>query len=118
MKKETCNYYILPRTDEYQNEFLPKYSERVAWLTGFSGSFAVVIISMKKSVIFTDGRYIDQINKEVNKKFFKIININYKDPIQWLKENIKSGDKFLLDSWLFSCKQFFTLSKIIKKKEQ
>ena len=116
MKKETCNYYILPRTDEYQNEFLPKYSERVAWLTGFSGSFAVVIISMKKSVIFTDGRYIDQINKEVNKKFFKIININYKDPIQWLKENIKSGDKFLLDSWLFSCKQFFTLSKIIKKK--
>ena len=73
MKKETCNYYILPRTDEYQNEFLPKYSERVAWLTGFSGSFAVVIISMKKSVIFTDCRYIDQINKEVNKKFFKII---------------------------------------------
>ena len=66
------------RTDEYQNEFLPQCSERVSWLTGLSGSFAVVIISINKSIIFTDGRYIDQINKEVDKKLFKIININFK----------------------------------------
>ena len=116
MKKEACNYYILPRTDEYQNEFLPRYSERVSWLTGFSGSFAVTIISINKSIIFTDGRYIDQINKEVDKKLFKIININFKDSIQWLKENVKNKDRFILDSWLFSSKQFLVLSKIIKKK--
>ena len=50
------------------NEFISEEDERVKWLTGFSGSFAFVIISLKKNLIFTDGRYIEQIKKEVDQK--------------------------------------------------
>ena len=71
LKKKDCDYYLLPRTDKFQNEFISEKDERVKWLTGFSGSFAFVIISLNKNFIFTDGRYIDQAKKEINQKNFK-----------------------------------------------
>ena len=47
LKKKGCNYYLLPRTDKFLNEFISEEDERVKWLTGFTGSFAFVIISLK-----------------------------------------------------------------------
>ena len=116
LKKEDCNYYLLPRTDKFLNEFIQENDERVKWLTGFSGSFAFVIISLKNNAIFTDGRYIDQIKEEVNQKNFKIFNINGKDPISWLKERIKAKERILLDSWLFTSSNFNYIRKAIYKK--
>ena len=116
LKKEGCNYYLLPRTDKFLNEFIQENDERVKWLTGFSGSFAFVIISLKNNAIFTDGRYIDQIKEEVNQKNFKIFNINDKDPISWLKERIKAKERILLDSWLFTSNNFNYIRKAIYKK--
>ena len=102
LREKNSNYYLLPRTDKFINEFISEEDERVKWLTGFSGSFAFVIISLDLNIIFTDGRYIDQIKKEVNCKTFKIININKQDPISWLKSNVKTKEKIVLDSWLFT----------------
>ena len=82
LKKKDYDYYLLPRTDKFMNEFISEEDERVKWLTGFSGSFAFVIISSKQNLIFTDGRYINQIKKEVDKKTFKILKI------QGLKKNL------------------------------
>ena len=116
LKKKGCNYYLLPRTDKFLNEFISEEDERVKWLTGFTGSFAFVIISLKKNLIFTDGRYINQIKKEVDQKTFKIININEKDPILWLRDKIKAKEKVLIDSWLFASNNFNYIKKIIEKK--
>ena len=116
LKKKGCNYYLLPRTDKFLNEFISEEDERVKWLTGFTGSFAFVIISLKKNLIFTDGRYINQIKKEVDQKTFKILNINEKDPILWLRDEIKAKEKVLIDSWLFASNNFNYIKKIIEKK--
>ena len=111
LREKNSNYYLLPRTDKFINEFISEEDERVKWLTGFSGSFAFVIISLDLNIIFTDGRYIDQIKKEVNCKTFKIININKQDPISWLKSNVKTKEKIVLDSWLFTSKNYNLLKK-------
>ena len=116
LKKEDCNYYLLPRTDKFLNEFISEEDERVKWLTGFSGSFAFVIISSKQNLIFTDGRYINQIKKEVDKKTFKILDVNDKKPILWLKDKIKAKEKVLLDSWLFSSEIYNYIKKILQNK--
>ena len=63
LKKKDYDYYLLPRTDKFMNEFISEEDERVKWLTGFSGSFAFVIISSNQNLIFTDGRYNNQIKK-------------------------------------------------------
>src|ERR1700751_49643 len=38
LKRRGLNGFIVPRADRYQNEYVPPCAERLAWLTGFTGS--------------------------------------------------------------------------------
>src|SRR4028118_2310072 len=49
--------FIVPRSDEHQGEYVPKSAERLAWLTGFSGSAGTAAVLADKAAIFVDGRY-------------------------------------------------------------
>ncbi len=37
MEKQNLHGYLIPRADEYQSEYLTKYYQLLAWLTGFYG---------------------------------------------------------------------------------
>lgn len=52
--------YLLPRTDEHQSEYLCERDERVRFLTGFSGSNGIALLSQKEALLWTDGRYFLQ----------------------------------------------------------
>src|ERR1700737_3735840 len=49
--------FIVPRADRQQNEYVPASEERLAWLTGFTGSAGAAIVLMERAVLFVDGRY-------------------------------------------------------------
>jgi Xaa-Pro aminopeptidase len=57
--------YIVPSTDEYQNEYTSSYARRLEYITGFTGSNGIVIILSEKVLFFTDGRYKEQSQKEL-----------------------------------------------------
>ena len=42
------------------------HAERVAWLTGFTGSAGAAIILAGKAVVMSDGRYTEQLKMEVD----------------------------------------------------
>ena len=44
--KNKIDYYLIPHSDEYQNEFLPDYSKRLEWISNFTGSAGDVILSL------------------------------------------------------------------------
>jgi Xaa-Pro aminopeptidase len=48
---------ILPLTDEHRNEYVPACAQRLAWLTGFTGSAGVLIVLPERAAVFVDGRY-------------------------------------------------------------
>jgi Xaa-Pro aminopeptidase len=104
MKKEGLSAFLIPRTDEFQGEYIAPYSERLAWLTGFNGSAGFAIITLKKAAFFTDGRYTLQAKDEVP-EIYEIYNTSYKTPSQWALENLSSDDKIGYDPWLFTEKQ-------------
>ena len=58
--------FIVPRADEHQGEYVPPCSERLKWLTGFSGSAGVAIVLADRAVIFVDGRYTLQVRDQVD----------------------------------------------------
>src|ERR1700758_2075519 len=64
--------FVVPRADEYQNEYVPPSAERLAWLTGFTGSAGVAIVLADRAVIFVDGRYQVQVGEEVDSAIFAI----------------------------------------------
>ncbi|MAZ07698.1 MAG: Xaa-Pro aminopeptidase [Rickettsiales bacterium] len=91
--------YIIPSTDEFLNEYVPSQNKRLLWITNFSGSNGIAIISRKKKILFTDGRYLLQARKELPKNF-EIIDISLVNFNDYLKENFKKK-KILLDTKLF-----------------
>ena len=47
--------FIVPRADEHLGEYVPPSAERLAWLTGFTGSAGLAIVLPDRAAAFTDG---------------------------------------------------------------
>ena len=70
--------YLIPHSDEFQNEFLPLHNRRLEWMSNFSGSAGDIVVTLKKAFLFVDGRYTIQASKEVDKNY---TIVNYKDAL-------------------------------------
>ncbi len=92
--------FIVPRADRQQNEYLPSSEERLAWLTGFTGSAGTAIVLRDKAVLFVDGRYTVQADAQVDKTVFTIEHLVDTPPDQWLIHDVESGAKIGYDPWL------------------
>ncbi|MGB7692180.1 MAG: aminopeptidase P family N-terminal domain-containing protein, partial [Pseudolabrys sp.] len=64
--------FVIPRTDRQQNEYLPASEERLAWLTGFTGSAGAAVVLRDGAAVFVDGRYTLQADAQVDGKIFSI----------------------------------------------
>ena len=58
MKEADLSALLIPQADEFQGEYIAPYSERLKWLTGFTGSAGFVVVASKKAAFFTDGHYM------------------------------------------------------------
>ena len=85
MKARYIDGIIVPHDDEYQNEYIPAYAERLMWVSGFSGSAGGAIIFHDSAVIFTDGRYTLQVRQQADADYFTYVDITQTTPDQWLK---------------------------------
>lgn len=104
LQEQGLTGFILPRADEYGGENLADYAERLAWLTGFTGSAGTVIVLRDKAAIFIDGRYTLQVRDQVDTDLLTPVSFPETSPAQWLKENIKEGDVIGFDPWLHTAK--------------
>jgi len=50
------NGFVVPRADEHQGEYVPPRGQRLAWLTGFTGSAGVAVVLRDRAALFVDGR--------------------------------------------------------------
>ncbi|MFL2661396.1 MAG: M24 family metallopeptidase [Alphaproteobacteria bacterium] len=100
LSKEKVDYYLISSKDEYLNEYAPSHKRRLEWLINFKGSNGIALISKKKQFFFTDGRYLVQAEKEIDKNFH-IINSNLQDIFSVIANNV-NGKKILVDFKIFS----------------
>ena len=91
---------IVPRADRFQNEYVPPCAERLAWLTGFTGSAGVAIVLADRAVIFVDGRYQVQVGEEVDPAIFSVEHLVERPPPAWIEANLPAGKKLGYSPWL------------------
>src|SRR3954464_1837012 len=91
---------ILPRADRHQNEYVPPSEERLAWLTGFTGSAGTTVVLADKAALFVDGRYTLAAGTQVDTAVFTIVPVADTSPERWLEQNLSSGGKLGYDPWL------------------
>ncbi len=72
LKRRGLDGFIVPHADRHQSEYLPPSEERLAWLTGFTGSAGSAVVLMDRAVLFTDGRYTLQAREQTDPALFTI----------------------------------------------
>src|SRR5919206_3885668 len=92
--------FVVPRADQQQNEYVPPSEERLAWLTGFTGSAGLAIVLTKEAAVFVDGRYTLQAAKQVDPKAWQVEPLVEPPPEQWLIRHLAKGDRLGFDPWL------------------
>ena len=92
--------FIVPRADRHQNEYVPASEERLAWLTGFTGSAGTAIVLMERAVLFVDGRYTLQAREQVDASLFTIEHLVETPPDKWIEQNLTASDRLGYDPWL------------------
>jgi len=107
--------YLVPKNDEYFNEYVSQSSDRLKFISNFSGSAGFAIILKNKNYLFVDGRYTIQARIQSGKNF-TIITMPQKLPKNVLKTKKKL--KIGFDPKLHSEKQLnflFNIKNIILK---
>jgi len=94
--------FVVPHADEHQSEYLPPSAERLAWLTGFTGSAGTAIVLADEAAIFVDGRYTLQAAAEVDATAFTPQNVSETPPAKWLAARLGQGDRIGYDPWLMT----------------
>src|SRR5689334_19839830 len=92
--------FVVPRADRQQNEYVAPSEERLAWLTGFTGSAGMAIVLTKEAALFVDGRYTLQAAKQVEGKAWTVESLVEPPPETWLAKHLKAGDRLGFDPWL------------------
>jgi Xaa-Pro aminopeptidase len=92
--------FLVPRTDEYQGEYVSARAERLRWLTGFAGSAGMAVVLGDKAAIFVDGRYTLQVTDEVDTAAFEPRHLIDEKPWEWVAEALPKGGRLGYDPWL------------------
>ena len=70
--EEKIDGYLIPKNDEFFDEYLPSCKDRLNYISNFSGSYGFSLILKNNNYLFVDGRYTLQAVKQSG-AFFKIV---------------------------------------------
>ena len=93
---------IVPRADEHLGEYVPASAERLAWLTGFTGSAGLAAVLADKAAVFTDGRYVLQLAAQTDPTQWERRHSTEEPPPGWLAANAPAGARIGYDPLLIS----------------
>ncbi len=94
--------FVVPRTDEHQGEYVPPRAQRLAWISGFTGSAGLAVVLADKAALFVDGRYTVQAAQQSDAALFQPCHLGEEPPDGWVAGNLPKGGRLGLDPWLSS----------------
>ncbi|MEM1154237.1 MAG: aminopeptidase P family protein [Pseudomonadota bacterium] len=102
MRQAKLDALIVPRADEYLGEYIPAHNERLRWISGFTGSAGLVLLTQDEAAIFVDGRYKVQVRLEVSEQLFRVFALGQDSHVDWLAQRLSSGAPVACDSRMHS----------------
>jgi Xaa-Pro aminopeptidase len=89
--------FVVPRADEHQGEYVPLCAERLAWLTGFTGSAGTAVVLAETAAVFVDGRYTLQAAQEVDAGAFAVVHSADQSAGDWIAKTAPAGARIGYD---------------------
>ena len=111
MKQKGYDAYIIPHGDQHNNEYLAEPDERIKFISNFSGSNGIGLVTQNTALMWTDGRYYIQIEKELYPGWkMKKLGQNEESLTQYVSNNLSAGSTIGFDYSLMTHEK----AKIIK----
>ncbi|WP_128253845.1 aminopeptidase P family protein [Falsirhodobacter deserti] len=98
LQREGLSGFIVPRADVHQGEYVAARDDRLAWLTGFTGSAGFCVVLADQAGVFIDGRYRTQVKAQVALDHFTPVPWPDIKPGPWIMERTHGEIGF--DPWL------------------
>lgn len=105
--------YVVPSDDAHQSEYQCAHDERRAFISGFTGSAGTAVITLDKALLWTDGRYYQQAEKELDSNWTLMKDGLAATPSigSWLGKNLPKGSSVGVDPRLYSSRVAKTIEK-------
>lgn len=120
MDKNKLDLYIIPTSDPHNSEYLADVFKTREFITGFTGSAGLALVTKDRALLWTDGRYFIQAEREIKDSEFELMKMGiagYPTYEEWIREYIKPNSKIGFDGRMFSQGEFEKLAgKLIDKK--
>ncbi|HET9069436.1 MAG TPA: aminopeptidase P family protein [Amaricoccus sp.] len=109
--------FLVPRADAHQGENVAARDERLAWLTGFTGSAGLAVVTAERAVVFVDGRYRLQVAGQVDTDRFEIGRLPQDKTADWLAGALPRGGRVGFDPWLHTAKEVEELGEALTPRQ-
>ncbi|MGB6769817.1 MAG: aminopeptidase P family protein [Methyloceanibacter sp.] len=115
LKSRKLKGFLVPHSDEHQDEFLPPSAERLRWLTGFTGSAGAAIVLEDVAVLLVDGRYTLQARAQTDTTLFEVLQTPEAKASKWLTAKLPKGGALGYDPSLHTIKEIERLTESLGK---
>lgn len=118
MKQHGIDAYLVPHRDAYDNEALPASEERIAFLSGFTGSFGLCVVTTDKALLISDSRYTLQMRDQTDSVQWDVLTLNKKleeMATEWLEDRQINPLTIGYDPLMIPVKQLNTLHDEVQK---
>ncbi|TPX58919.1 hypothetical protein SpCBS45565_g07872 [Spizellomyces sp. 'palustris'] len=104
MHENGLHAYIVPSEDAHQSEYLADRDARRAFVSGFTGSAGLAVITLEQAALWTDGRYFLQASQQLdaNWTLMKSGLPDVPSKEEWLVKVLPKESKVGVDPKLFT----------------
>ena len=115
MKDKGIDAYLIFGTDPHLSEYVPNAWRTREWISGFTGSYGKVAITLDHAALWTDSRYFIQAELQLAGSGISMLKDRQVDTISvetWLERELKHGSRVALDGLTISAAE----AKILEQK--
>lgn len=120
MAKENLYAYLIPSSDPHQSEYLPARWKGREWLSGFTGSAGILVVTADFAGLWTDSRYFLQAETELAGAGIELCRLtvpNAPEHIDWLFDRLPARSVVGCDGYCFTVGQIEQLENRLSAKK-
>ncbi|XP_013141922.1 PREDICTED: xaa-Pro aminopeptidase 1-like isoform X1 [Papilio polytes] len=110
--------YIIPTADAHNSEYIASVDARREWISGFTGSAGTALVTSSHALVWTDGRYYTQFEKETDNTLWTLMKMSLTETLtmeKWLTTNLVEGSVVGADPKTMSRDEWTPLQTALKK---
>lgn len=119
MRSNNIQAFIVPSTDPHSGEYIAQHWEGRKWISGFTGSAGVVVITLDSAGLWTDSRYFIQAEEQLKGTSIELFKERLTDTPsipEWLISELNRGDRVGIDPWTNSISDIQDINDLLSVK--